>query len=97
VLDAQAPTDAQLEQALAFIDEHRRGRVFVHCALGRSRSATVVAAWLLSRGHERSVEAIEAELAGRRAGVAFTPPQAARLRAWTASRAGDAPAAHHAP
>jgi protein-tyrosine phosphatase len=93
VLDAQAPTDDQLERALTFIDAHRDGRVFVHCALGHSRSATVIAAWLIAGGHPGPVEVVVAELAARRAGIALTPPQAERLRAWS-SRRGQRTAAH---
>ena len=86
VLDAQAPTDEQLDRALTFIDQHRDGRVFVHCALGYSRSATVVVAWLLAGVHPGPVETVVSELAARRAGVLLTPPQAKRLREWSSRR-----------
>src|SRR5215813_6004004 len=43
VLDLTAPSKEQLEVAAAFIAKHRsRGNVYVHCALGVSRSVSVV-------------------------------------------------------
>ena len=61
VLDLTAPTPAQLDEAVAFIRDHRPGGVvYVHCALGYSRSACVVAAYLLAEGVAPTVaEAIE--------------------------------------
>jgi len=50
VLDLTQPSSEKLAVAVAFIDEHEsRGGVYVHCALGISRSAAVVAAYLESR------------------------------------------------
>lgn len=42
-----------LRNATEFIDKalHQGGKVFVHCMCGVSRSATVVAAWLMTRKH----------------------------------------------
>jgi hypothetical protein len=55
VLDLVAPTDAQLQDAVAAIDaaEDRRPTL-VCCALGFSRSASAVAAWLVATGRARS-------------------------------------------
>ncbi len=63
MLDLLAPTQAQLAQALAELARlhvHAQAQacgapVLVHCALGYSRSALVVAAWLLQRGDANSV------------------------------------------
>ncbi|MBX2802849.1 MAG: dual specificity protein phosphatase family protein [Myxococcales bacterium] len=86
VLDAMAPSQAQLAQAVSFIDAHlHQGPVLVHCALGRSRSATVVAAWMLARGHCGTVAEAEAALRVERPSVWFTPPQAAALEAFRVS------------
>jgi protein-tyrosine phosphatase len=56
ILDLTAPTQSQLEEAVAFIQiESARGVVYVHCKIGYSRSAAVVAAFLLSGGLASSV------------------------------------------
>jgi membrane-associated phospholipid phosphatase len=55
VLDLTAPTHDQLAEALRFISEHATtGTVYVHCKIGYSRSAAVVAAWLLASNHAAS-------------------------------------------
>ena len=51
-----ADTD-QMFEAAAFIEEHAtNGTVYVHCKIGYSRSAAVVAAWLLQTGRATSVD-----------------------------------------
>lgn len=61
VLDLTTPSLACCQVACAFIDEHApRGRIYLHCGLGYSRSAMVAAAYLL---HTR--EAADAEHACR--------------------------------
>lgn len=48
VLDRITPTVEQLQIAVDWIDQHiAQGPVYVHCALGHGRSATVVIAYLL--------------------------------------------------
>lgn len=57
VLDLVPPTREQLEAAVEFIDSNSRdGIVYVHCALGYSRSACAVAAWLLRTGRASTAE-----------------------------------------
>ncbi|MND86648.1 hypothetical protein D3C80_786230 [compost metagenome] len=63
VLDLSVPTTAQcLELAQALERLHQQGPVLVCCALGYSRSATAIAAWLLHSGRATSVEAAIAML-----------------------------------
>ena len=50
-LDLTAPDAADIERAVRFVERHaERGVVYVHCKVGYSRSAAVVAAWLLASG-----------------------------------------------
>ena len=48
--DNTYPSHLFLKEILDFIDEHikkRKGKVFVHCSMGISRSGGIVIAWLL--------------------------------------------------
>ena len=66
VLDLTAPTQAQLTEMAAFIeDQSRSGIVYVHCKIGYSRSAAAVAAYLVMSGKADTAE--EAFLIMRRA------------------------------
>lgn len=63
MLDLVAPTPAQLREAAQDIERlRRRGEVLVCCALGYSRSAAAIAAWLLLSGRAADVEAAIATL-----------------------------------
>jgi protein-tyrosine phosphatase len=89
VLDAEAPTEAQLEEGVRWLEEHLpRGPVLVHCALGHSRSATLAAAWRMAREDLGATEA-ERELRRARPGVWFTPAQHAALATWRARLLAD--------
>lgn len=58
VLDLVAPTAKQCLEAARTIERLRQhGPLLVCCALGYSRSATAVAAWLLYSGRAANVEA----------------------------------------
>lgn len=57
VLDLTAPTASQCIAAAVAIEQLRQnGPLLVCCALGYSRSATAIAAWLLHTGRSTSVE-----------------------------------------
>lgn len=88
VADLTAPSDAQLDRAVAFIDEHApRGRVYVHCKAGYSRTAAVAGAALLSEDAGRSVEEVLALLRAARAGIVIRPEIAACLSRYARLRA----------
>ncbi|WP_434672907.1 phosphatase PAP2/dual specificity phosphatase family protein [Pseudomonas sp. R1-15] len=74
VLDLTAPTAEQCLNAAQMIEQLRQhGPVLVCCALGYSRSATAVAAWLLHSGRADSVEAAIARIRRARPGVVLHP------------------------
>lgn len=63
MLDLVVPTPAEIDQAVRRIAEaHPQGPVLVACALGYSRSAAVVVAWLVHAGIEPSIDAAIARL-----------------------------------
>ena len=78
VLDGVAPTRGQLEAALLFIRSH--DEVYVHCAMGHGRSATVVIAHLLMTDAEVDVSEAERRLQELRPGVRLRPGQRRLLR-----------------
>lgn len=73
-LDLVPPDTAQLEQAAARIDALRQhGPLLVCCALGYSRSACAVAAWLIGSGRAASVDEALALLQRARPHVVLGP------------------------
>ncbi len=74
VMDLTAPDTATLHAALQFIDRYSvTGKVFVHCALGLSRSATVAAAWLVEHGQFPDADTAFRHIANIRQGVVWQP------------------------
>ena len=70
VLDLTAPTTAQcLEAAQAIEDLRQHGPLLVCCALGYSRSATAVAAWLLRSGRAANLDQALLQLQRARPGI----------------------------
>lgn len=85
VLDATAPTVEQLNMAVGWITERLpHGSVFVHCALGHGRSASIVIAYLLSSGQVSSVRDGLRHVRQLRPGVGLSTSQSVRLRQWWA-------------
>ncbi|MGC4046089.1 MAG: dual specificity protein phosphatase family protein [Armatimonas sp.] len=74
-LDTEAPTPEQLQQAVTALRDAKGRPVYVHCAAGVGRSATVVGAFLLDQGIVQTIDEAEAYLRQIRPGVRFTPPQ----------------------
>jgi len=80
-LDHTAPRKEQIEQGLQFIQQHIGTRpVFVHCAMGHGRSATVVAAWLLRQNQALDVQAAEKQIKTVRPGVKLKDSQVSILK-----------------
>jgi protein-tyrosine phosphatase len=51
IIDLAPPSKEQLAEAVNFIQSHyQKTRIYIHCSLGLSRSAVVVAAFLISQG-----------------------------------------------
>ena len=86
LLDLAAPTPAELARAVAALDElYPAGLVLVHCALGYSRAAVVVAAWLLHRGRAATPEAAVARVRAARPQVVLSGRHRAALAAYAAA------------
>jgi hypothetical protein len=82
-LDNAAPAPDQLDAGVAFIEMHRQaGPVYVHCALGNGRAATITAAWLLSTGRAEGVVDAERQLKALRPSVGLSSAQRSGLEAW---------------
>jgi membrane-associated phospholipid phosphatase len=80
VLDLTAPTPDQMSEAAAFIEQHAaNGTVYVHCKIGYSRSAAVVAAWLLHTGRATSVDEAVSLLRSKRPTIVIRPEIAVAL------------------
>ena len=80
ILDITSPSAEAMVEAATFIEEHcTRGKIYVHCALGVSRSAAIAAAWLLHSGASDSVEHAIATLQSLRPGVRLRSIERATL------------------
>jgi hypothetical protein len=85
VLDATAPSAEELSSAVDWLARHvAEGPVYVHCALGHGRSATVVIAYLLASGQVRTVDEGEARVRSLRDRVKLNAAQRAVLRRFEA-------------
>ena len=83
LLDLVVPTVEQLAAAVAALHELEPHRpVLVHCALGYSRSALTVAAWLLHHGGVATPDAAIAQLRAARPQVVFSAAHRAALAAY---------------
>lgn len=88
-LDLVAPDRATLARAAQAIEAARvHGRVLVCCALGRSRSAAAVAAWLAATGRVRDVDEALRIVRAARPGVVLGAQHRVPLAAFAAGSAG---------
>lgn len=82
VLDLTVPSKATLAQAAQSIERLRsRGPVLVCCALGYSRSAAAVSAWLLATGRARSVDEAASAVSAARPRVVLSEAHRRALQA----------------
>jgi protein-tyrosine phosphatase len=85
VLDLTTPRTDALSDAVAAIERLRgRGPLLVCCALGYSRSACAVAAWLLATRRVANVEEALQRLKAARTQVVLSPSHAAALESLAA-------------
>ena len=82
ILDLTAPTDEQFDEACAFIETSFCEGVFVHCKAGYSRSAGLVAAWLLQSGRAESIDEAFETLQRVRPNIVFRPEIRRSLERW---------------
>lgn len=81
VLDTRAPGYRELHEVIRWVNGFRAlGPVYVHCALGHGRSATVVAGCLVMNGECPDWEAAEDRLRALRPGVKLKPNQRMALK-----------------
>ncbi|WP_248805610.1 phosphatase PAP2/dual specificity phosphatase family protein [Pseudomonas sp. MWU13-2100] len=93
VLDLIAPSAEQCRAAALSIDELRQhGPLLVCCALGYSRSATAIAAWLLHSRRATTIDAALALIRAARPGVVLHPRHRQALEAMIHLAAIETPA-----
>ncbi len=90
MLDLVAPSVEELEAAVEAIDELSSNRpTLICCALGYSRSAAALAAWLSASGRSSSLtDAIEL-IRAHRPRITLGSAQRARLNEWCQARGGE--------
>ena len=85
LLDLAVPNPAELAQAVVALDELcPTGPVLVHCALGYSRAAIVMAAWLLHQNLAATPEAAVARVRAARPQAVLSAGHQAALAAYAA-------------
>lgn len=87
MLDLVVPTLRQLDDAVNAIEELKGERpTLVCCALGYSRSAIAIAAWVTASGAAESYQESIARIKARRPGIVLGPKHEERLQEWSRTR-----------
>jgi protein-tyrosine phosphatase len=95
ILDLTAPTTAQLQEMVSFIEhESATGIVYVHCKIGYSRTAAVAAAYLLRTGAATSISEAIDQVRRVRHCVVIRPEVLAALREFAANDFSSRPVTH---
>jgi hypothetical protein len=90
MLDLVAPTIQELDAAVKAIEELSSKRpTLVCCALGYSRSAAALAAWLVASGRSSSVNESIALIGTHRPSIVLGSAQRARLNEWCQARGSE--------
>ena len=80
VLDLTPPKPKTLVRAVRWLERtQQQGNVLVHCALGLSRSSSVVACWLVWRGHADNIQHAIAMIDAKRAGIVLSKEHEANI------------------
>lgn len=83
MLDLMVPTVEQLDAAVEAINAFETKRpTLVCCALGYSRSAAAIAAWLVASGNAASVDAAIVMIRHRRPRIVLSAAHEARIKEW---------------
>ena len=98
MLDLVAPTPEEIARAVhRIVEAHRSGAVLVACALGYSRSASAIVAWLVYTGREASIESAIARLRRVRPRTVLGPSHRRAVSAFLNSVQGDLGSEKHSP
>ncbi|AVP98544.1 hypothetical protein C7S18_15715 [Ahniella affigens] len=81
VLDGEAPTPKDLSEAMGWISA-QQGAIYVHCALGHGRSASIVAAWLVHSGECASLDEALRRLKSLRNRAGLNPAHMTSVKAF---------------
>jgi protein-tyrosine phosphatase len=82
VMDLTPPSPKTLVRAVRWLEKAQiNGNVLVHCALGLSRSASVIVCWLVWRGHAKSVADAILQVTEKRAGLVLNAQHIANIEA----------------
>ena len=81
ILDLTAPSEFELQTALSFIaGEMRKGKVYLHCKIGYSRTAAIAGCHLIQAGHAKTPEEAMAMLRKVRPSIVIRPEAEATIR-----------------
>ncbi len=84
VLDGAAPSAKALDDLVTHLRD--KEGIFLHCAAGHGRSATIATALLLERGLATTIDDAEALLRVKRPGIRLNPLQRDVLQRWLATK-----------